>query len=60
MSYVYPLQLSENTNMDSLQELFQHISPTPQSIFLGISAEDSSIVYYKISDGVVAPKEVKD
>jgi hypothetical protein len=43
-----------------LQELFQHISPTPQSIFLGISAEDSSIVYYKISDGVVAPKEVKD
>lgn len=43
-----------------LYGLFEAIEPRPSAILLAISAEDSSIVYYKIAKGIVAPKEVKD
>ena len=44
----------------SLHAVFDSLDPKPASILLAISAEDSSIVYYKIGQGIVAPKEVKD
>lgn len=43
-----------------LQLPFSHVEPTPEHITLAIASEDSSIVYYKIAKGIVAPKEVKD
>lgn len=43
-----------------LNGLFDQIQPSPPSIYLAISAEDSSIVYYKIANGIVPPKEIKD
>lgn len=45
---------------DRLQLPFSHVEPTPEHITLAIASEDSSIVYYKIAKGIVAPKEVKD
>lgn len=45
---------------DRLQLPFSHVEPTPKDITLAIASEDSSIVYYKIAKGIVAPKEVKD
>ncbi|KAL7007263.1 hypothetical protein EMMF5_003102 [Cystobasidiomycetes sp. EMM_F5] len=49
-----------DSQVPRLQSLFSHITPPVESIYLGISADDSSIVYYKISKGIVPPKEVKD
>ena len=43
-----------------LQLPFIHLQPSPESVLLAIASEDSSIVYYKIAKGIVAPKEVKD
>jgi len=57
---VYPLSLGDSTDMATLYGLFEVLDPAPPSILLAIAAEDSSIVYYKISKGIVAPKEVKD
>ena len=43
-----------------MHSLFDVLPATAKSILLAISANDSSIVYYKISKGIVPPKEVKD
>ena len=39
---------------DRLQDASKALS-NPAEIYLGISAEDSSIVYYKLSSGIVKP-----
>ncbi|KAK0205281.1 Sen15 protein-domain-containing protein [Desarmillaria ectypa] len=52
--YVVPCSLAETVSYAWLQSAFKSLSD-PSEIYLGITAEDSSIVYYKISSGIVKP-----
>ncbi|KAK0451642.1 Sen15 protein-domain-containing protein [Armillaria borealis] len=52
--YVVPCALAETVSYAWLQSAFKSLSE-PSEIYLGITADDSSIVYYKISSGIVKP-----
>ncbi|SJL07166.1 uncharacterized protein ARMOST_10509 [Armillaria ostoyae] len=52
--YVVPCSLAETVSYAWLQSAFKPLSD-PSEIYLGITADDSSIVYYKISSGIVKP-----
>ncbi|KAK0194311.1 tRNA intron endonuclease [Armillaria mellea] len=52
--YVVPCALAETVSYAWLQSAFKSLSD-PSEIYLGITADDSSIVYYKISSGIVKP-----
>ncbi|KAG8705430.1 hypothetical protein FRC08_001677 [Ceratobasidium sp. 394] len=56
-SLVIPCGLGETMSFDWLTEAFKN-SPSANNpdIYLGISGDDSSIVYYKISPGIIKPK----
>ncbi|KAF8726088.1 hypothetical protein AX14_008097 [Amanita brunnescens Koide BX004] len=54
-SYVLPCPLTENISFGLLQDAFVELSG-PQEIYLAITSDDSSLVYYKISDGIVKPQ----
>ncbi|KAF9485782.1 hypothetical protein BDN70DRAFT_870660 [Pholiota conissans] len=65
--YVVPCSLSETVSFawlqDAFKELFQKESVEPDasgtttipSIYLAITSQDASIVYYKLSQGIVKP-----
>jgi tRNA-splicing endonuclease subunit Sen15 len=38
-----------------LNNIFRNCSPTPNEIWIGIVGDDSSMVYYKLSKGIVKP-----
>ncbi|KAG8856445.1 hypothetical protein FRB96_006411 [Tulasnella sp. 330] len=38
-----------------LNAIFDEVSPPPAEIYLGITSDDSSIVYYRLSKGIVKP-----
>ncbi|KAK9894188.1 hypothetical protein P389DRAFT_104318 [Cystobasidium minutum MCA 4210] len=59
-SVIFPMSLTQSTCMALLELPFSHMEPSHESVFLAIASEDSSIVYYKIARGIVAPKEVKE
>ncbi|KAJ2926303.1 hypothetical protein H1R20_g10790, partial [Candolleomyces eurysporus] len=52
-SYVFPCSLSENFTFEQLQNAFSRLEI--DQIFLAITSEDASIVYYKLSTGIVKP-----
>ncbi|KZT73864.1 hypothetical protein DAEQUDRAFT_702864 [Daedalea quercina L-15889] len=51
---VIPCSLSESLSLAWLQDAFHELE-SPSQIYLAINTEDSSIVYYKISPGIVKP-----
>jgi len=52
--YVVPCSLTESLSISWLQDAFKDLG-NPKEIYLGITADDASIVYYKISQGIVKP-----
>jgi len=57
--HVVPCSLAETLSMSWIQDAFADMSNPdsnpPPSIYLAITDTDSSIVYYKISSGIVKP-----
>ncbi|EPT05158.1 hypothetical protein FOMPIDRAFT_1045220 [Fomitopsis schrenkii] len=52
--HVIPCSLSESLSIGWLHDAFRELGGPPQ-IYLAINTDDSSIVYYKISSGIVKP-----
>jgi len=52
--HVVPCSLAETISFGWLQQAFSLLSDPPE-IYLAITSEDASIVYYKISLGIVKP-----
>ncbi|KDQ20953.1 hypothetical protein BOTBODRAFT_183642 [Botryobasidium botryosum FD-172 SS1] len=52
---VVPCALAESLSTSWLRSIFDNLAPSPEEIYLAITSEDSSIVYYKISKGIVKP-----
>ncbi|KAK0223755.1 Sen15 protein-domain-containing protein [Armillaria fumosa] len=52
--YIVPCALAETVSYAWLQSAIKSLSDSSE-IYLGITADDSSIVYYKISSGIVKP-----
>ncbi|KZT50459.1 hypothetical protein CALCODRAFT_504710 [Calocera cornea HHB12733] len=52
---VVPCDLNESLSLGWLSAVFDSISPTPVEVYLGIVSSDSSIVYYRLSKGIVKP-----
>ncbi|KAF7293739.1 Sen15 domain-containing protein [Mycena chlorophos] len=53
--YVVPCSLAETLSFDWLQQAFAQLQD-PQEIFLAITSDDASLVYYKLSRGMVKPQ----
>ncbi|KAF5315187.1 hypothetical protein D9619_006935 [Psilocybe cf. subviscida] len=56
--YVVPCALSETISFDWLQNAYKQLFPDriePAFIYLAITSSDASIVYYKLSQGIVKP-----
>ncbi|KIY69261.1 hypothetical protein CYLTODRAFT_372999 [Cylindrobasidium torrendii FP15055 ss-10] len=53
-SYVVPCRISETISFSWIQEAFSALDG-PEAVYLGITADDSSVVYYKLSKGIVKP-----
>ncbi|KAH9160667.1 tRNA intron endonuclease [Lactarius sanguifluus] len=54
LTSVVPCSLTESLSMSWLRSAFSGFEPH-EELFLAISAEDSSIVYYKLSMGITKP-----
>ncbi|KAI9465015.1 tRNA intron endonuclease [Lactarius psammicola] len=54
LTYVVPCSLAESLSMSWLKSAFSEFEH-PGELFLAINAEDSSIVYYKLSVGITKP-----
>ncbi|KAF8339968.1 tRNA intron endonuclease [Cantharellus anzutake] len=52
---VVPCSLAETFTIDWLKKLYIHCSPQTREFLLAIVSDDSSLVYYKISKGIVKP-----
>jgi len=52
---VVPCSLSENLSIKWLNYVFRNYSPVPEELWIGIVGDDSSMVYYKLSKGIVKP-----
>ncbi|KZT02037.1 uncharacterized protein LAESUDRAFT_738899 [Laetiporus sulphureus 93-53] len=52
--YVIPCSLSESLSTAWLKDAFRDLG-SPDNVYLAINDQDSSIVYYKISPGIVKP-----
>ncbi|KAK7048732.1 Sen15 domain-containing protein [Favolaschia claudopus] len=55
ISYVVPCSLAETVSFGWLTTAFTLLSDPPE-IFLAITSDDASIVYYKLSRGIVKPQ----
>ncbi|KAF9648031.1 hypothetical protein BDM02DRAFT_3097127 [Thelephora ganbajun] len=53
--YVLPCWLSENLTMSLVHGAFEDMGGVTE-FYMAITAEDSSIVYYKLSKGLVKPQ----
>lgn len=51
---VIPCSLAESLSISWLQGAFRELGE-PSEVYLAVNAEDSSIVYYKISPGIIKP-----
>ncbi|TFK52347.1 hypothetical protein OE88DRAFT_1657557 [Heliocybe sulcata] len=51
---VVPCSLSESLSLSWIHAAFEEFGG-PQEVYIAITVEDSSIVYYKISQGIVKP-----
>jgi len=54
-AYVLPCWLSENLSMSLINNAFEDMGDVSE-LYMAITAEDSSIVYYKLSKGLVKPQ----
>jgi len=52
--YVVPCSLSESISISWVQNAFEELG-SPSEIYVAINANDSSVVYYKLSPGIVKP-----
>ncbi|KAM5539021.1 hypothetical protein V8D89_007244 [Ganoderma adspersum] len=52
--HVVPCSLSESLSTNWIRTTFRELQGPPH-VYLAINTEDSSIVYYKISPGIVKP-----
>ncbi|KIK47092.1 hypothetical protein CY34DRAFT_319389 [Suillus luteus UH-Slu-Lm8-n1] len=52
---VVPCSLSESISTSWLRAAFTSLDPLPSEIYVAITSEDTSTVYYKISQGIVKP-----
>ncbi|KAF8527424.1 tRNA intron endonuclease, partial [Hysterangium stoloniferum] len=52
---VVPCHLSDSLSMKWLTSIFEDLNDVPE-LYLAIISEDSSIVYYRISSGIVKPQ----
>ncbi|KAI0346051.1 hypothetical protein BDW22DRAFT_943248 [Trametopsis cervina] len=52
--YVIPCSLSESLSISWFHKAFEDLGKPPH-VYLAINAEDSNIVYYKLSPGIVKP-----
>ncbi|KAF9074454.1 tRNA intron endonuclease [Rhodocollybia butyracea] len=52
--HVVPCALAESISMVWLKDVFEALG-NPSSIYLAVVSDDSSIVYYKLSSGIVKP-----
>ncbi|KAL1694362.1 tRNA intron endonuclease [Schizophyllum commune] len=52
--HVVPCSLADTISFAWLQSAFPHLGNPPE-VYLAITATDASIVYYKISTGIVKP-----
>ncbi|MBW0554379.1 hypothetical protein O181_094094 [Austropuccinia psidii MF-1] len=59
---IYPMCLNQPTNFRSLSQIFSCLDSNDSSpkVLLAIVSNDSSIVYYELSNGIVSPKEVPE
>ncbi|ETW81871.1 hypothetical protein HETIRDRAFT_317965 [Heterobasidion irregulare TC 32-1] len=53
-SYVVPCSLAEVLSMSWMQSAFEAFGE-PQELYLAITSDDSSLVYYKLSLGMTKP-----
>ncbi|KAG7086555.1 hypothetical protein E1B28_002504 [Marasmius oreades] len=51
--YVVPCSVTESISVDWLAGVFEKLAT--EEIYLAINTDDSSVVYYQISDGIVKP-----
>ncbi|KAG9314058.1 tRNA intron endonuclease [Chiua virens] len=60
MSVVVPCGLTESLSTEWIRDAFigldNQLVDAPDTLFVAICSEDSSIVYYKISKGIVKPQ----
>ncbi|KTW30661.1 hypothetical protein T552_00376 [Pneumocystis carinii B80] len=59
-TYVYPCSYEENVSIRKLSELyeeFRNIREDEQPLLLGIVSPDSTIVYYKMNEGLAKPRK---
>ncbi|KAJ3775663.1 tRNA intron endonuclease [Lentinula raphanica] len=52
--HVVPCSLAESISLDWIQNAFKSLD-YPSSLYLAVVSDDSSIVYYKLSSGIVKP-----
>jgi len=52
--YVVPCSLSESLSVSWFDEAFDKLGK-PEQVYLAINTPDSSIVYYKLTPGIVKP-----
>ncbi|EKM51852.1 uncharacterized protein PHACADRAFT_199356 [Phanerochaete carnosa HHB-10118-sp] len=52
--YVVPCSLAESLSIEWFHQAFSDLGRPPH-IYLAICAEDSNIVYYKLSPGIIKP-----
>ncbi|KAF8651922.1 hypothetical protein AX16_004567 [Volvariella volvacea WC 439] len=55
VSFVVPCSLAEIISFEWLMDVFTAL-PSTEEIFLAITSEDASIVYYKISKDIIKPQ----
>jgi tRNA-splicing endonuclease subunit Sen15 len=54
-AYVVPCALAETLSPAWIRAVFDALPPGVEAFFLAIVAEDSSVVYYKLSKGIAKP-----
>ncbi|KAJ3553491.1 hypothetical protein NM688_g3579 [Phlebia brevispora] len=52
--YVVPCSLSESLSISWFHQAFEDLGKPPH-VYLAINSDDSNIVYYKLSPGIVKP-----
>ncbi|KAG5520095.1 hypothetical protein PMAC_001171 [Pneumocystis sp. 'macacae'] len=59
--YVYPCSLEERVSIKKICKLYDEVwdilGKDKQTLLLGIVSSDSTIVYYKMSNGLVKPRK---
>ncbi|KTW32061.1 uncharacterized protein T551_00743 [Pneumocystis jirovecii RU7] len=59
--YVYPCSLEESISIKKICELYNEVwnilGEDKQTLLLGIVSPDSTIVYYKINNGLIKPRK---